>query len=52
VRAYLQKSFTKIGLVEWFNVKALYSTPVQQKERKKTVLHIKVIYDQILHYLL
>jgi hypothetical protein len=32
VRPYLEKPFTKIGLVEWLKVKALSSRPVPQKK--------------------
>jgi hypothetical protein len=36
VRPYLEKRFTKIGLVEWLKVKALSSSPstAKKKERK------------------
>jgi hypothetical protein len=36
-RPYLEKPFTKIGLVEWLKVKALSSSPstTKKKERKK-----------------
>jgi hypothetical protein len=32
-RPYLEKPFTKIGLVEWFKVKALSSRPSTAKKR-------------------
>jgi hypothetical protein len=38
-RSYLEKPFTKIGLVEWLKVKALSSSPStakQQQQQKKT----------------
>jgi hypothetical protein len=35
VRPYLEKPFTKIGLVEWLKVKALSSTPSTAKKKKK-----------------
>jgi hypothetical protein len=34
-RPYLEKSFTKIGLVEWLKVKALSSSPRTTKKTKK-----------------
>jgi uncharacterized protein YaiL (DUF2058 family) len=34
-RPYLEKSFTKIGLVEWLKVKALSSSPRTTKKKKK-----------------
>jgi hypothetical protein len=42
-RPYLEKPFTKIGLVEWLKVKALSSSPCTskkkgKKERKETLL--------------
>jgi hypothetical protein len=33
-RPYLEKPFTKIGLVEWLNVKALSSSPSKAKKKK------------------
>jgi hypothetical protein len=33
VRPYLEKPFTKIGLVEWFKVKALSSSPSTAKKK-------------------
>jgi hypothetical protein len=33
-RPYLEKPFTKIGLVKWLKVKALSSSPVPQKKNK------------------
>jgi hypothetical protein len=37
LRTYLEKPFTKIGLVEWLEVKALSSSPstAKKKEKKK-----------------
>jgi hypothetical protein len=35
VRPYLEKLFTKIGLVEWLKVKALSSSPSTAKKKKK-----------------
>jgi hypothetical protein len=35
MRCYLEKPFTKIGLVEWFKVKALSSNPSTSKKRNK-----------------
>jgi hypothetical protein len=32
VRPYLGKPFTKIGLVEWFKVKAMISSPSTAKK--------------------
>jgi hypothetical protein len=37
VRPYLEKSFTKIGLVEWLKVKALSSSPSTAKKKKKDI---------------
>jgi hypothetical protein len=34
MRPYLEKSFTKIGLVEWLKVKALSSSPNTSKINK------------------
>jgi hypothetical protein len=34
VRPYLEKPFTKIGLVEWLKVKVLSSSPSTTKEKK------------------
>jgi hypothetical protein len=40
MRSYLEKPFTKIGLVEWLKVKALRSSPstapCPKKKKKKT----------------
>jgi hypothetical protein len=36
VRPYLEKPFTKIGLMEWLKVKALSSNPSTAK-KKRTV---------------
>jgi hypothetical protein len=33
VRPYLEKPFTKIGLVKWLKVKALSSSPSTEKKR-------------------
>jgi hypothetical protein len=33
-RSYLEKLFTKIGLVEWLKVKALSSSPSTEKNKK------------------
>jgi hypothetical protein len=35
VRPHLEKSFTKIGLVEWLKVKALSSSPTTAKKKNK-----------------
>jgi ribosomal protein S21 len=35
VRPYLEKPFTKEGLVEWLKVKALSSSPSTEKKKKK-----------------
>jgi hypothetical protein len=35
VRAHLEKLFTKIGLGDWFKVKALSSSPNTAKKKKK-----------------
>jgi hypothetical protein len=35
MRAYLEKPFTKTGLVEWLQVKALSSNPSTAKKKKK-----------------
>jgi hypothetical protein len=37
-RPYLEKPFTKIGLVEWLKVKTLSSTLVPQKEEISTFI--------------
>jgi hypothetical protein len=34
-RPYLEKPFTKIGLVEWLKVKVLSLSPSMQKKKKK-----------------
>jgi hypothetical protein len=36
MRPYLERPFTKKGLVEWLKVKALNSSPSTAKKRKKT----------------
>jgi hypothetical protein len=36
MRPYFKKPFTKIGLVGWFKVKALSSSPSTAKKRKIT----------------
>jgi hypothetical protein len=38
VRPYLEKPFTKIGLVEWLKVKDLSTSPSTAKEKKKILL--------------
>jgi hypothetical protein len=42
-RPYLEKPFTKIGLVEWLKVKALSSSPstAKKKKRKKEKRHLQ-----------
>jgi hypothetical protein len=35
MRPYLEKPFTKIGLVEWLKVKALRSSPSTTRKKKK-----------------
>jgi hypothetical protein len=35
VKPYLEKPFTKIGLVEWLKVKALSSSSSTEKKKKK-----------------
>jgi hypothetical protein len=35
MRPYLEKPFTKIGLVEWLKMKALSSSPSTSKKKKK-----------------
>jgi hypothetical protein len=40
VRPYLEKPFTKIGLVEWLKVKTLSSRPTTTK-KTKTKKHFK-----------
>jgi hypothetical protein len=35
VRSYLEKPFTKIGLVEWLKVMALSSIPSTAKKKKE-----------------
>jgi hypothetical protein len=35
MRTYLEKPFTKVGLVEWLKVKALSSSPSTAKKKKK-----------------
>jgi hypothetical protein len=35
MRHYLEKPFTKIGLVEWLKVKVLSSSPSTAKKKKK-----------------
>jgi hypothetical protein len=34
VRPYLEKPFTKIGLVEWLKMKTLSSSPSTEKKKK------------------
>jgi hypothetical protein len=38
-RPYLEKPFTKIGLVKWLKVKALSSNPSTTKKKKKKLVH-------------
>jgi hypothetical protein len=38
MRPYLEKPFTKIGLVEWLKVKALSSSPSNAKKKKKKLV--------------
>jgi hypothetical protein len=38
VRPYLEKPFTKTGLVEWLKVKALSSSPSTTKKKKIPIL--------------
>jgi hypothetical protein len=49
MRCYLEKPFTKIGLVEWFKVKALSSNPStsKKKKQKKPVPPFQMNYNQI-----
>jgi hypothetical protein len=42
VRPYLEKSFTKVGLVEWLKVKALSSSPSTTKKKKKSNPHLNI----------
>jgi hypothetical protein len=35
VKPYLEKPFTKIGLMEWHKVKGLSSSPSNAKKKKK-----------------
>jgi hypothetical protein len=43
MRPYLEKPFTKIGLVEWLKVKTLSSSPsTAKKKKKKTGVHPEV----------
>jgi hypothetical protein len=37
MRPYLEKPFTKIGLVEWLKVKVLSSSPSTVKKKKKKI---------------
>jgi hypothetical protein len=41
MRPYLEKPFTKIGLVEWLKVKALNSSPTTAKKKKKPQTYTK-----------
>jgi hypothetical protein len=50
-RPYAEKPFIKIGLVEWFKVKALRSAPVPQINKTKKSQHnvergVNVLVDQ------
>jgi hypothetical protein len=42
-RPYLEKPFTKIGLVGWLKVKALCSSPSTGKNRKKRPREIEMV---------
>jgi hypothetical protein len=35
VKPYLEKPFTKVGLVEWLKMKALSASPSTEKKKKK-----------------
>jgi hypothetical protein len=53
MRPYLEKPFTKTGLVEWLKVKALSSNP-STKGKTKLALHdnsVTIIYKNLLHIL-
>jgi hypothetical protein len=39
MKPYFEKSFTKIGLVVWFKVKALSSNPSTTKNKNKKIVH-------------
>jgi hypothetical protein len=41
VRSYLEKSFTKIGLVEWFKMKTLSSSSSTAKKKKQRCMFMK-----------
>jgi hypothetical protein len=41
VRTYLEKPFTKIGLVEWLKVKALVPSPRISKKKKKIKVYFQ-----------
>jgi hypothetical protein len=43
MRAYLEKPFTKIGLVEWLKVKALSKSPSTAKKKKKAPINMSNI---------
>jgi hypothetical protein len=34
MRHYVEKPFTKVGLMDWLNVKALSSSPTTAKKKK------------------
>jgi hypothetical protein len=34
MRPYVEKPFTKVGLMDWLNVKALSSSPSTSKKKK------------------
>jgi hypothetical protein len=36
VKPYLEKPFTKVGLVEWLKMKALSASPSTEKKKKKS----------------
>jgi hypothetical protein len=50
-RPYLEKPFTKTGLVEWFKVKALNSSPSTEKKKKKSGLKMICIH-KIIYFLI
>jgi hypothetical protein len=46
LRPYLEKPFTKIGLVDWLKVKALSSSPSTVKKKKKNRNKIRALFNQ------
>jgi hypothetical protein len=54
MRPYLEKSFTKIGLVEWLKVKALSSSPSTTKKKnpnnKNQMVVTVVLFLDLLFY--